>query len=520
MPEYNPYTSPTRFSNRANDREYLRHINEWESLMSPEERLRIQRYRDMWMLYDGDHWQGKKLTRDDEKRITLNFCRKFIHKSATFLVGKEEIGYHFEDDTAEAALVPVIQNKIWKPNRKASPYRVIALWGGVCGDAFVKIVWDDNFKRVRFIPLNSSYVFPVWDAEDRTIMLACEIRFVLRNIKDFSKRDQIDYTVYREIITPETITVYHGDRLMQTIPNLLGEINVVHIKNLDVPNHQYGIPDLIDVGEINKEINSQQTTFGDIVDYHSQPVTIIKGAKASNLEKGTRKVWGGLPKDADVFNLTLESDLGAMTINIERLKQFMHEIGSMPQRAFGGENAISNTSGVALQVEFGPLLELTDEKHESYGIGFTELNRKALKLYAIKNPKELKVKKYFKEGSDAALIDEVFSGHSVIWPDTLPRDKVINLQYAVQMLDTGLWTRKRALIYLGDGEDADQLLADVDAERAKLIEEQLKDIPQSTEDIQNQLNMKRSEAKKKKGLANPNIGGNVKEDEVAGEVEE
>ncbi len=29
------------------------------------------------------------------------------------------------------------------------------------------------------------------------------------------------------------------------------------------------------------------------------PVTVIRSAKASQLEKGVRKVWGGLPKDAE-----------------------------------------------------------------------------------------------------------------------------------------------------------------------------------------------------------------------------
>jgi hypothetical protein len=32
-------------------------------------------------------------------------------------------------------------------------------------------------------------------------------------------------------------------------------------------------------------------------------VTVIIGAKPAGLEKGAKKVWGGLPKDANVFNL-------------------------------------------------------------------------------------------------------------------------------------------------------------------------------------------------------------------------
>jgi len=38
---------------------------------------------------------------------------------------------------------------------------------------------------------------------------------------------------------------------------------------------------------------------------------VIVGAKASQLEKGPKKVWGGLPKDAQVFNLELGGNLAA-----------------------------------------------------------------------------------------------------------------------------------------------------------------------------------------------------------------
>jgi hypothetical protein len=42
---------------------------------------------------------------------------------------------------------------------------------------------------------------------------------------------------------------------------------------------------------LNRAYNETATDIADIVNYHAAPVTVITGAKASNLEKGPKKVW-------------------------------------------------------------------------------------------------------------------------------------------------------------------------------------------------------------------------------------
>ena len=159
------------------------------------------------------------------------------------------------------------------------------------------------------------------------------------------------------------IEEYINDELIDSRPNPLGLIPVVHIPNIPVTGSPWGLADCQDIITINRTYNEIATDVADIINYHAAPVTVIIGAKASNLEKGASKVWGGLPKDAQVFNL----DGGAEGINgalqyLELLKRSMHEIMNIPESALGQVQPISNTSGVALSIQYQPLMNRYSQK--------------------------------------------------------------------------------------------------------------------------------------------------------------
>ena len=115
----------------------------------------------------------------------------------------------------------------------------------------------------------------------------------------------------KEVVTRDTISYYIDNELVEEIPNILREINIVQIKNIPLAGESRGQSDLKSIIPLQKELNAKVTDVSDIINYHSAPITIIQGAKSKNLEKGAKKVWGGLPKDAKVYNLELNSDLNA-----------------------------------------------------------------------------------------------------------------------------------------------------------------------------------------------------------------
>ena len=72
---------------------------------------------------------------------------------------------------------------------------------------------------------------------------------------------------------------------------------------MTISSSPWGQSDIWDIIPLNRELNEKMTEVSDIINYHAAPVTIITGAKASQLERGPKKVWAGLPKDSQVFNL-------------------------------------------------------------------------------------------------------------------------------------------------------------------------------------------------------------------------
>ena len=154
-----------------------------------------------------------------------------------------------------------------------------------------------------------------------------------------------------------------------------------------MPNSPWGLSDCQDIINLNMHYNEVATDVADIVNYHAAPITVIIGAKASQLEKGAKKVWGGLPKEAQVFNLEGGGPglVGALSY-MEMVKRSMHEMVGVPETALGQQQPISNTSGVALSIQFQPLMNRWQQKIAQYAEGLQRINEMVLLTLVIKEP--------------------------------------------------------------------------------------------------------------------------------------
>lgn len=436
--------------------------------LSSEDSQRLSRYAQGWRFYKGDQW-GPTLT--EEPQITINYVRPIVNKSVSFLFGKKfKLAVPVSVNPEIGNITLPLLNDIWDDNHREILSIEMGQAGGVTGDVFVKVGWEEpeldqdgqpydelhpNGKpRILLLPGNS--VFPTWHPHDKDTMLSCTIQY------GFITKDREGYVehVYKEVITKESISVYIDDQLIgEPIPNALREINVVHIKNLPVANESYGVSDIADLIPVQAEFNFKTTDISDIIDYHAAPVTIIKGARTRQLEKGARKVWGGLPKDADVFNLTLESDLTASNTFLDKLRVAIFELSNTPEESLGARMAISNTSGIALQVKYGPLLEKTWIKQATYGTGIQRINKLLLKLAMQKGTDEQKamleaaLKRY---GADIYRTE-------VRWGDPLPKDEEVVLKNIAQKINMGIEEPEGALKVVGYEGDVTEKLAKVEA---------------------------------------------------------
>jgi len=356
--------------------------------------------------------------------------------------------------------------------------------GSVTGDVFVKVAYEPAYTdpaghphpgRVLILPINPSFAFPEWHPHAKGRMIRFKLKYRFWGTAPEGTRQVYTYT---EIITDELIEEYVNDELIDQRPNPLGVIPIVHIANQIASASPWGLSDILDVIPLNREYNEKSTEVSDIINYHVAPVTIITGAKPANLEKGAKKVWALGDASAKVYNLEGgEAGLPPAMEFLERLKIAMHEMTGVPESALGMAQPISNTSGVALSIQFMPTMLRYDLKRTQYGQGLQEINALALRTLFIHEPDQILYNPNtdgIKQPDQPDLINpedpDVYQT-DVMWPPPLPIDMVIRLSEIQAKMALGLESKKGALRDLNE-EFPDEKLQE-------LFEEQVVDVKQA-----------------------------------------
>lgn len=427
---------------------------------------RLNRYSLNWAMYLGHHYSYRRQT--GESQLAINYWRAFTDFIINFTFGK---GVNFRSPKETEAIVPDLLERVWEiDNNKATVLWEIGQQGSVSGDCFIKVAYEEAYTdpsgmvhpgRVRILPLNSSFAFPEFHPHDRNRLIRFKLKYRFWGTSLEGTRQVFTYT---EILTDDVIEEYINDELIDSRPNPLGVIPVVHIPNVQISGSPWGLADCNDITNINRSYNETATDISDIVNYHAAPVTVIIGAKASQLEKGANKVWGGLPKDARVENLEggAQGLKGAMDF-LAMLKKSMHEMIGIPETALGQAQPISNTSGVALSIQFQPLMNRYHQKIIQYARGLERVNEYVLRTLAIKEPdtfvwdpsKNVALKKGQLDRLDPS--DPITYLSYVHFPQPLPLDKLIALNEIQSKLSLGIESKEGALRALGEEFPAEKL---------------------------------------------------------------
>lgn len=420
---------------------------------------RLNRYSLNWAMYLGHHYAYKREA--GEPQVVLNYYRAMVDYLNRFTFAR---GIHFRSPKATEAIVPDRLERVWEQdNDKVSVLLEMGQQGSVSGDCFVKVAyeepWEDSVGRlhpgrVRILPLNASFCFPEFHPHDRGRLLRMKLKYKFWGTSLEGTRQVFTYT---EILTDDTIEEYVNDELIDQRTNPLGTIPVVHIANIPVAGSPWGLSDAQDIIAINRQYNEIATDIADIVNYHAAPVTVIVGAKASQLEKGPKKVWGGLPKDSQVFNLEGGSSgiEGALKY-LDVLKRSMHELMGIPESALGQVQPISNTSGVALSIQYQPLMNRYSQKVAQYGRGMQQINELVLLTLAVKEPDTM----FYNPLTDGPIkpdqYDRLDANDPLTFityphfPAPLPLDKLVLLNEVQMMMSMGLESKEGALRTLGE----------------------------------------------------------------------
>lgn len=432
-------------------------------------------------MYLGAHWSYRREA--GETQLTVNYFRAFTDYIINFCTNR---GVFFRSPKETEAIIPDLLKRVWEvDNDRHAVLQETFQQGGVSGDVFMKVAYEEPWVdpagaphegRVRLLPLNPAFCFPEWHPHDRARLVRFKLKYKFWGTSLEGTRQTYTYT---EILTDSSIEEYVNDEQISSRPNPLGIIPVAHCVNRLVASSPWGLADCHDITDLNRHYNEVATDIADIINYHAAPVTVITGAKASQLEKGPKKVWGGLPEKASVFNLELGENLAGPLDYLDRIKMHMHELVGVPETALGQMQPISNTSGVALAIQFQPTMNVWGAKTAQYGLFFEKTNELVIKTLALKEPQAL----IWNPDTDVPLkpdqlpeldpLDPITYQTTTYFPPPLPIDKLIVINEIQLMLGLGLESREGALRALGEefpeeklAEIRDELRADALADGA------------------------------------------------------
>jgi hypothetical protein len=397
-----------------------------------------------------------------------------------FTFGK---GVSFRVDPMFQHITPALLDRVFsKDNSREQFFYGIGQQGSVAGDVFTKIAYAPPGSdaadpitgrgRVTLLNLQPSHCFPEWHPHVPGKMTKFKLKYKFWGTAPDGTRL---VNTYVEEITDTYVKEWVNDELIRDNPNPLGVIPVVHIANFPVSGSPWGLSDIDSIIPLNREYNEKATEVSDILNYHASPVTVITGGKPPNLEKGPAKIWGIMNEKAQVFNLEGgAAGLGPALEYLELLRMRMHEYGHVPANALGEPQPISNTSGVALAIQYMPTMQYYDLKRVQYGTGLKDICRLILRTLFLFEPETL----LYDENTDGILdpdmgqqpqidpMDPAVYDIDIEWPPPLPVDKLIKLEEINQKLALRLESRKGALRDLNE-EFPDEKLEELRAELMK-----------------------------------------------------
>lgn len=371
-------------------------------ILTADERARLSRFKEAWEAYFGRYPAPLKIKAGQpDDTVLVNKVRVIVDKGVSFLFG-QDVEFQLDETTTTPEEEHLEQ--VWVQNRKITTLQKLAVNGGVCGQAFVKIQPRQPPLVPRLIVLDPSNVTPSWDPEDLEHVWRYRIQW---NAID---RDSGKPVVRRQIIEEQArswsitdeVSRAGGrwDRLSETLwPHPWPPI--VECQNLPSPNEYWGQADVeADVLALVRSRNFTLSNISRILKYHAHPKTWGKGVGASTIDTSVDAMILLQNEKAELHNLEMQSDLASSLEFDRRIDEGIHEISRVPAIATGKLETIGDLSGVALAILYQPLLEKTETKRGTYGELLTELNRRLLALGGF--GEELRPKN--------------------VWPELLPRD--------------------------------------------------------------------------------------------------
>jgi hypothetical protein len=404
---------------------------------------RIKGYQGLLDFYNGRQWEGRE--RRGERRLVFNYARVFVEKITSYLMSGISFNVEPYDDSEEArANARRAERAIYRvygENQLEQLDLETEIDGAVLGDACYKVTWDANEKRVRVTAPDIQGIYAWYSGDDvsRVWRVASKYRLtdeeaeLIYGVKPKGKTATVT-----ELWMDEEFELYLDGGLMESKPNPYGFIPFVIFPNLREPKKFWGVSDLPQIMESQRELNRAMSQLSRILELSGNPIAVPENVEESeDIAIRPGAVWN-IPEDAKAYLLDLLQGGGVnLHINyINLIYRAIHDLSESPRSAFGGTER--NLSGVALEIDLQPLLQKVRRKRIIRTAAYNRRNEMILKL----------LEKYRGEDFGPAPGGRL----NVVWGPVLPKDVERKVNSEQAMVQTGIHSRRTAMNEVGVGD--------------------------------------------------------------------
>lgn len=325
---------------------------------------RLRAYRDNLDFYEGRQWPGR--ARRGERRLTFNYGKAMVDKITGYLLTGAAMQIEAVDgDTAEgrarARMAEAALREVEARNGLGQLDFETELDCAVLGDGAYRVTWDASEGRVRVTAPDVQALFAWRDAADTSRLIAVASQYPIEGggpILD-SPRNQARVT---EHWTAEAFELWHGNELVERLPNPYRFVPYVLFPNVREPKQTWGSSDIPPLMESVRELNRAFSQLSQILELSGNPIAVLEGVTGSSdiaVEPGA--VWE-VPERARAYLLDLLQGGGVALHKeyIDLIYRTLHDLGESPRTAFGHNE--QGLSGVALNTELDPLAKKVARK--------------------------------------------------------------------------------------------------------------------------------------------------------------
>ena len=396
---------------------------------------RFKRYKELLDFYHGRQWSWRASR--GEKQLTFNYAKVIIDKVASYLMSGVHSTAEAIDgpDKAGAGRAEEALRQVHQENNLEQLDFETEVDCAILGDACFKVIWDAETKSVRVTSPDIQGIHAWWLGDDTSRVwrvaskytLTADEAEILHRIKPKGKTATVV-----ELWTEQHLELWLDNALVEKRANPYGFIPFVIYPNLREPKKFWGLSDLPQLMEPQRELNRAVSQLSRILELSGNPIAVLENVEGSeDIAVTPGAVWN-IPDEAKAYLLDLLQGGGVnLHINyIDLLYRTLHDIAESPRAAFGGTTR--DLSGVALEIELQPLLQKVWRKRLIRSAIYRQRNRLILRL----------LEKYRGENFGNYRLE-------MVWSPVLPRDLSRLVANEQTMVQNGIHSRRRAMYEIG-----------------------------------------------------------------------